>query len=67
LKCDIDRPNHLILFDSFLLRAEEATRQVTPGGTLLLNMGEKHPSDALKGYKVGYIHALEISKKNVSE
>lgn len=64
LKCDIDRPNHLILFDSFLLRAEEAIRQVTPGGTLLLNVQERPPSDAIKEYRVGYIHALEISKKN---
>jgi len=64
LKCDIDRPNHLILFDKSLFNEKEVIEQVEPGGYLLLNMEKSHPLNALKPYKVGQINALEISKKN---
>jgi len=64
LKCDIDHPNHLILFDKTLSNEKEILEQVVPGGYVLFNMDERYQSDALRNYMVGTINALEISKKN---
>jgi len=64
LKCDIDHPNHLILFDKTLFSEKEILEQVVPGGFLLFNVDESYQSDAFKDYTVGTINALEISKKN---
>jgi 2-oxoacid:acceptor oxidoreductase gamma subunit (pyruvate/2-ketoisovalerate family) len=64
LKCDIDRPNHLILFDKSFFNEKEVTGQVDPGGSLLLNLEKDYPLDPLKAFKVGRIDALEISRKN---
>ena len=64
LKCDIDHPNHLVLFDKTLLSEKEIIEHVVPGGFLLLNADESFQSGALEKYKVGMINALEISKKN---
>ena len=64
LKCDIDHPDHLILFDKTLFNENEIIDQVAPGGVLLLNTDERCQSDILKSYTLGTINALEISKKN---
>jgi 2-oxoacid:acceptor oxidoreductase gamma subunit (pyruvate/2-ketoisovalerate family) len=64
LKCDIDRPDHLILLDKSLFNEKEVAGQVDPGGSLLLNLEKDYPLDALKTFKVGRIDALEISRKN---
>ncbi len=64
LKCDIDRPDHLILLDKSLFNEKEVIEQIDPGGSLLLNLEKNHPLGALKAFKVGRINALEISKKN---
>jgi len=64
LKCDIDHPNHLIVFDKALFNEKEILKQVGAGGFLLLNMDEGYLSAALKDYTVGTIDALEISKRN---
>jgi len=64
LKCDIDHPNHLVLFDPSPFDEKEIIEQVEPGGTLLLNMEESYQLDALKKYRVGKINALEISRRN---
>lgn len=64
LKCDIDNPNHLMLFDKALLSEKEILEQVVPGGYVLFNMDERYQSVALRNYTVGTINALEISKKN---
>src|SRR4030042_5491565 len=63
LKCDIDRPNHFVLFDSSLFNDKEIVEVVQPGGSLLLNMERSLSSEALKKYKVGQINAFEISEK----
>jgi len=64
LKCDIERPNHLIVLDDSLFDEKEMAETLVPGGTLLLNTaGDRHP-DVNHNYKVGIINALEISKKN---
>jgi 2-oxoacid:acceptor oxidoreductase gamma subunit (pyruvate/2-ketoisovalerate family) len=64
LKCDIDYPNHLVLFDTTLVNEEEIIQQVVPGGHLLLNGDMGHHGDDLGKYTVGTIKALEISKHN---
>ena len=64
LKCDIDHPDHLILFDKTLFNEKEIIDQVAPGGVLLLNTDGRCQSDILKSYTLGTIKALEISKKN---
>ncbi len=64
LKCDIDRPNHLIFFDKSLFNEKELTDQVEPGGYLLLNSENDYQLDVLKTFKVGRIDAVEISRKN---
>jgi len=64
LKCDIDRPNHLVLFDESLFNGKDVMDQVEPGGVLLLNMGKNDSLVALNRYRVGQINALEISKRS---
>ena len=64
LKCDIDRPNHLILLHKSLFNEKEVTGQVEPGGYLLLNSEKDFPLNKFDAFKVGRIDALEISKKN---
>lgn len=64
LKCDIDHPNHLILFDKTLISEKEIIEQVVPEGFVLLNIDSSYQTEALENYKVGTINALEISKKN---
>jgi pyruvate ferredoxin oxidoreductase gamma subunit len=64
LKCDIDHPNHLLLFDKTLLSEKEILEQAVPGGFLLFNTDERYQPDALKAYTVGTIDALEISERN---
>jgi len=64
LKCDIDHPNHLILFDTTLVNEKEISEQVVPGGFLLLNGDNSYNRDALKSYTVGSVDALKIARKN---
>jgi 2-oxoacid:acceptor oxidoreductase gamma subunit (pyruvate/2-ketoisovalerate family) len=64
LKCDIDHPDHLIVFDTKLLSDDDICEQVVPGGLLLLNAGKASELDSLKGYTVGTINALQISERN---
>ncbi len=64
LKCDIDYPDHLVLFDGTLFNPDDVSRQVKPGGTILLNGVDIWAAEALKGYRIGIINGLEISKQN---
>jgi 2-oxoacid:acceptor oxidoreductase gamma subunit (pyruvate/2-ketoisovalerate family) len=63
LKCDVDRPDHLVLFDRSLLNEEEINAQVIPGGYVLLNCDGSFQPGALDNYRVGRIDALEISRE----
>jgi 2-oxoacid:acceptor oxidoreductase gamma subunit (pyruvate/2-ketoisovalerate family) len=64
LKCDIDRPDHLIFFDKSLFNENEVAGQVEPGGHLLLNSEENHLFNGVEAFKVGRINAAEISRKH---
>lgn len=64
LKCDIERPDHLVLFDPALFYEKQIREQVADGGVLLFNAENIRTTEALKAYKVGKINALEISRRN---
>ncbi len=64
LKCDIDRPDHLILFNKSFFNQKEVIDQIGPGGHLLINLDENDALNGLGTLKVGRINALEISRKN---
>ena len=64
LKCDIDHPNHLILFDTTLVNEKQISEQMVPGGFLLRNGDNSYNSDALKSHTVGSVDALKIARKN---
>jgi 2-oxoacid:acceptor oxidoreductase gamma subunit (pyruvate/2-ketoisovalerate family) len=64
LRCDIERPNHIVIFDESLFTESMVNEQVEPGGCVLLNTGKDVPLGGLNQYKVGKINALEISIKN---
>jgi 2-oxoacid:acceptor oxidoreductase gamma subunit (pyruvate/2-ketoisovalerate family) len=64
LKCDIDYPDHLVLFDGALFKADEFSSRVKTGGTLLLNGVDRHAAEVLKGYRIGLVNALDIAKQN---
>lgn len=65
LKCDIERPDHLVLFDPTLFTSEEISWHVAKGGSVLISTvddGKTYPT--LEGIKVGRINGLDISKSN---
>jgi len=64
LKCDIDRADHLVLFDGALFNEKEIDGQVKPQGLLLLNREREWPVEVLKTYRVGVVDALAISKRH---
>ncbi len=64
LKCEIDRPNHLVLFDPSLVSEEEIGQRVVPGGTLLFNTEGRSRPRALREYRIGVIDAGDVSKRN---
>lgn len=64
LKCQIKRPDHLILFDLSLVDSQELSAEVKPGGILLVNTGTTPDTlPALHGFKVGLIDAASIARE----
>jgi len=62
LKCDIDQPDHLVLFDPSFWKDQSIIAQIKPGGSVLVNIGR----NGLEGEKpesltLGSIDALKIS------
>lgn len=64
LKCDIERPDHLILFDEEFLDENAIASQLMPGGIVLLNTSDSNRSERNRPYTLAGIDALEISKRN---
>lgn len=64
LKCDIERPNHLVMFDPSLFTEQQIREQVVQGGLVLFNSDTLQKSDLSQDYKVCGINALQISKGN---
>ena len=64
LKCDIEHPDHLVMFDGSLFNQKEIQAQLVPAGSLLLNTADDLFPDLHEKYKIGRVDALDISKKN---
>jgi pyruvate ferredoxin oxidoreductase gamma subunit len=64
LKCDIERPNHLVLFDPSLFTDQQISEQVVKGGTILFNTDDAQVHPELQGFMLCWIDALRISKSN---
>ena len=64
LKCDIDRADHLVVFDNALFNEKEIDGLIKPQGLLLINGTRNCSVDLLKTYRVGMIDAVAISKKH---
>jgi 2-oxoacid:acceptor oxidoreductase gamma subunit (pyruvate/2-ketoisovalerate family) len=64
LKCDIDRADHLVLFDGALINEKEIHGQLKPRGLLLLNREAVCPAELVKTYRVGVVDALAFSKRH---
>lgn len=64
LKCDIEHPDHLVMFDGALFSPAEIEAQLRPGGTLLFNLGDEPAPGLSAKYRIGQIDAHRISKKH---
>lgn len=64
LKCDIEHPDHLVMFDGSLFSPTEIANQLKPEGTLLFNMAGNPDTELFVNYQLGHIDAQEISKKH---
>lgn len=64
LKCQIKRPDQLIIFDLSLMEESEVLQELKPGGTLLINTDKD--IDFFKGlrqYRIGLIDVGAIARK----
>lgn len=64
LKCDIDSPDHLVLFDENLIDPTEIPQHVAKEGIVLLNSHKDIGKGIPGNLKVGRIDALGISQRN---
>jgi 2-oxoacid:acceptor oxidoreductase gamma subunit (pyruvate/2-ketoisovalerate family) len=64
LKCDIEHPDHLVMFDSTLFSPAEIEAQLRPGGTLLCNIAGASEPELTGNYRVGLIDAQQISRNH---
>jgi 2-oxoisovalerate ferredoxin oxidoreductase gamma subunit len=64
LKCQIKRPDQLLLFDLSLMEETEVLQELKPGGTLLINTDKEIDSfNRLRQYKIGLIDVGTIARK----
>jgi 2-oxoacid:acceptor oxidoreductase gamma subunit (pyruvate/2-ketoisovalerate family) len=63
LKCQIKRPNHLILLDLSLTDSKEIGQEIVPGGKLLINTCNsiEYFKD-LRGFTIGLVDAASIAR-----
>ena len=63
LKCQIRRPDQLIVFDLSLVDEKEISQEIKPGGTILINTDRGIDSfQGLKGFRVGLVDAGPIAR-----
>lgn len=63
LKCDIEHPDHLIVFDESLYAKQEIEGQLVPGGKLLLNApSARRYADLPRHHEVGLIDAFAVAQ-----
>jgi len=64
LKCQIRRPDQLIIFDLTLIDESEVRKELKPGGTLLINTDQEIDSfPGLRNFKIGLIDVVPIARK----
>ncbi|MCX8117750.1 MAG: 2-oxoacid:acceptor oxidoreductase family protein [Desulfobacterota bacterium] len=64
LKCQIRRPDHLVIFDQSLLDEAEVLQELKPGGTLLVNTEREIDAfERLRQYHIGLIDVGPIARK----
>ena len=64
LKCDIEHPDHLVMFDGSLFTEKQIEAQFISGGTLLLNIADNPYPELSRKHKLGVVNAHEISRKH---
>ncbi len=64
LKCDIEYPDHLVMFDPSVFSGAGIRAQLKPGGTLLVNSGTNPYTEIFGQYKTGLVNAREIAEKH---
>jgi 2-oxoacid:acceptor oxidoreductase gamma subunit (pyruvate/2-ketoisovalerate family) len=63
LKCQIQRPDHEIIFDLTLADELEIAREIKPGGTALVNTGfDVGEFPKLREFNLGLVNATAIAK-----
>jgi 2-oxoacid:acceptor oxidoreductase gamma subunit (pyruvate/2-ketoisovalerate family) len=63
LKCQIQRPDHEIIFDLSLADELEIAQELKPGGTILINTGfEIDAFPKLRAFNLGLVNAGAIAK-----
>lgn len=63
LKCQIKHPDQVILFDLSLIDEMEISRELKPGGTILINTNREISSfEGWRGFKMGLIDASSIAR-----
>ncbi len=64
LKCQIRRPDQLVIFDLTLMEESEVLQELKPGGTLLINTDKEIDSfKGLRNFKIGLIDVGPIARK----
>ncbi len=64
LKCQIKRPDQLVIFDLSLMEESEVHQELKPGGTLLINTNKEIDSfRGLRQFKIGLIDVGAIARK----
>ncbi len=64
LKCDIDHPDHLVIFDPAVVTEKAVKEQVSPGGVVLLNTETPSPFHQRAGDRIACVRGLGISKRH---
>ncbi len=65
LKCQIKHPDQVFLFDLSLVDEKEISRELKPGGLLLINTNKKIESfKGWRGFKIGLIDANSIARRS---
>jgi 2-oxoisovalerate/pyruvate ferredoxin oxidoreductase gamma subunit len=63
LKCQIQRPDHEIIFDLSLAEASEIVQELKPGGAILINTGfDINKFQSLSGFKLGLVNGSAIAR-----
>jgi pyruvate ferredoxin oxidoreductase gamma subunit/2-oxoisovalerate ferredoxin oxidoreductase gamma subunit len=62
LRCQIYRPDHMIVLDGTLLQNQQAFSSLKPGGWIIANLPLEPPANGfLKDFRVAYLNADQLS------